>query len=46
MKYLKTYNEFIDENEGEARVSLIAVGDMLAHNAIHNDCKTTNCLQH
>lgn len=42
MKYFKTYSEFINENEDETRVSLIAVGDMLAHNAIHDDCKTTN----
>lgn len=42
MKYFKTYSEFINENEDETRVSLIAVGDMLAHNAIHDDCKTAN----
>lgn len=35
MKYIKTYDSFINETNAPNVVSLVAVGDMLAHNEVH-----------
>jgi poly-gamma-glutamate synthesis protein (capsule biosynthesis protein) len=37
MKYVKSYDNFINEMNSPNVVSLVAVGDMLAHNEVHDD---------
>ena len=40
MQYIKSYDNFINESNSVKTVSFVAVGDMLAHNAIHSDSYT------
>lgn len=42
MKYLKTYDNFINENDSPKTVTLVAVGDMLAHEAVNSDSITND----
>lgn len=37
MKYVKSYDSFVNEMNTPEVVSLVAVGDMLAHNEVHDD---------